>query len=618
MILNYKNPISLGVIFAVLLSISLLQFKTYDIKNNTNPFPISWDVYGYYLYLPATFIYDDLGLQNNEWISKTREKYKPSSTFYQAAQGEGNKKIIVYNIGYSIIYAPGFFIANALAPSLGYEKDGFSKPYQISLLITALMFTIIGLLLFRKISLNYFSDKVTAIIILITIVGTNYFFQSTFDGVMPHNLLFTLNCFIIWFTIKWHKDRTLKNISILAFFIGFATICRPTELLWVLVPLFWNVTNKELFLEKISFLFKNYIQLLSSFLIVLGLVFIQLFYNKYAAGNFLVVNLHSEGFSFLSPYTLDFLFSYKKGWLVYTPIMMLGIIGFYYLYKIENKLFLSLFLFLFFHIYVASSWECWWYATSFSQRPMVESYAMMLFPIGYFIVGIQNQKKWIYRSAIVIIILLIIFNLFQTWQFKKGIIDGERMTKSYYWKVFGSAENNDENKKYLSVDRYQAVFSEYDFYRNNYFKKELLFNDFENEQDNFVDTLAISGKSYLLSEQNPYSPGFEQKYIDLTNKNFMWIRASVWVYLTVPYSESNSCIVISTETKGKSYKYLSSNYDNFNVKPNVWTEIHLDYLTPDIRHNDDKVKIYFWNMGKSPVLIDNFKVDSFEPKENIE
>lgn len=618
MLSKIKNHISLAITFVIILSIVLLQFKSFDVKNNPNPYPIAWDVYGYYLYLPATFIYNDLGLQNDKWINETREKYKPSSTFYQAAEGIDNKKIIVYNIGYAFIYAPGFFIANALAPSLGFEKDGFSKPYQISLIFTALLFTIIGLLVFRKISLNFFSDKITAIIMTTIVCGTNYFFQSTFDGVMPHNLLFTINCFIIWYTIKWHNNRTLKNMLILAFFIGFATICRPTELLWILVPLFWNVTNKEMFFEKISFLFKNYIQLFSSFLIVLGLLFIQLFYNKYAAGNFLVVNLHSEGFSFLSPYTFDFLFSYKKGWLVYTPIMIFGIIGFYYLKTLNNKILLPLLLFFCFNIYVASSWECWWYAASFSQRPMVESYAMMLFPMGYFMIGIQKQKKWLYYSSFFIILLLVIFNLFQTWQFKRGIIDGERMTKEYYWKVFGKTKITEDVRNYLSVDRYQTVFSEFDYYRNNYFKKELLFSDFDKEEINIIDTTAISGKSYLLTGNNPYSPGFEHKYVELTNKNHLWIRASVWVYLTASYTESNSCIVISTETKGKSYKYASSNYEDFNIKPNVWTEIHLDYLTPDIRHTNDKLKIYFWNMGESPVLIDNFRVDAFEPKINLE
>lgn len=109
---NFKNPISLflGVLLVIL--IAGLQNKAYDIKNKENPLPIGWDVYGYYLYLPATFIYNDLGLENNDWIDKTREKYKPSTTFYQATQGEGNKKVIMYSIGYSFIYAPGFFIAN--------------------------------------------------------------------------------------------------------------------------------------------------------------------------------------------------------------------------------------------------------------------------------------------------------------------------------------------------------------------------------------------------------------------------------------------------------------------------------------------------------------------------
>lgn len=616
---KFKNPISLFIGILLVMLIAGLQNKAYDIKNNENPFPIGWDIYGYYLYLPATFIYNDLGLENNDWITKTREKYKPSTSFYQVTQGEENKKIIVYNIGYSFIYAPGFLIANALAPSLGHEKDGFSKPYQISLILTAFIFSLIGIFMFRKISLRFFSDKITALLMIFILVGSNYFFQSIYDGIMPHNLLFTINCFIIWYTIKWNENPTLKNILLLSFFIGFATICRPTELLWLLLPLLWKVTTIKELLEKVKKLIANYIHLILALIVVIGIIFIQLFYYKYTSGNYFVVNLHSEGFSFLHPYIFEFLFSYKKGWLLYTPIMIFGLVGFYFTFRLNKPIVLALFSYLVIYIYVASSWECWWYAASFGQRPMVETYAMMLFPMGYFLVGIQPHKKSIQFLVYIILIALLLLNLFQTWQFRNYIIDAERMTKEYYWSIFGKTKIDEKEKEKLSIDRYQENFLDYGNYQTNYYKKEVFFLDFEKEFDNIIDTISVSGKnSLLLTSNNPFSKSFEENYFDITSKNYIWIRASVWVYLKTPYLESNSCIVISTEAKGKSYKYVTSNYDNFDVKLNSWNLIHLDYLTPFIRHNDDKIKAYFWNVGSVPVLIDDFKIEVFEPKKYVE
>lgn len=616
-----KAPLSLYISFFLILTILIFQYNTFKIRSSENPCPIAWDVYGYYLYLPATFIYNDLGLENKEWINKTREKYNPSSTFYQVADGKENKKVIIYNIGYAIINAPGFFIANSLASPLGYEKDGFSKPYQLALLFTAFLFSVFGIFLLREISLSFFSDKMSSILLFIIVLGTNYFYQAVYDGVMPHNILFTLNCCILLFTIKWHQNQSIKNISLLAFFIGLATICRPTELIWIIIPLFWNTNGKHLFIEKIKFLFKNYLQVFLFLGILILFLCIQLFYLKFASGSFLKLNLHNEGFSFFDPYTYKFLFSYKKGWLLYTPIMIFGIVGFYYLRKQNKNIWMGLFIFFILNLYVVSSWECWWYAASFSQRPMVEIYPMMIFPLGACI----NQILKSHPSLIkyfwgFIFCLLIGLNQFQIWQYKNGILTSETMTQKYYWKIFGKREASEKDKDYLGVNRFQETFNNYTNYKTHYYKKELNYTDYENDNNPLIiDTLAFEGKkSFSLSPSQPYSPAFEENYYDLTNKSHLWIKASVWVYLTAPYTQSNSGIVISTESKGKPYKYLTSNYEKFNIQPFHWTKIYLDFLTPIIRHNYDKVKIYFWNMGSKTVFIDNFKIEAFEPKFDFE
>lgn len=616
--MNIKNKYSLSILILILAILLVGHFRHFNVKTAVNPYPIAWDVYGYYLYLPATFIYNDLGLENETWIKATREKYNPSSTFYQVANIDGNKKAIIYNVGYAIINAPGFFIAHALAPAFGFERDGFSKPYQLALLYTALLITIVGLVLFRKLLLLFFSDSISSILLLLIFLGTNYLFQAIYDGVMPHNILFTINCFILWYTIKWYNQPVIKNTLLLAFSIGIASICRPTELIWLLVPLLYGVNSLASFVENVKLFFRNYKQLIVFALVLILIILIQFIYTKYSTGSFFELNLHSERFSFFDPYTVQFLFSYKKGWLLYTPIMIFAIIGFYFLKKQNEKMWLPLLAFFAINLYVVSSWECWWYAASFSQRPMVETYAMMAFPLGAFITFISRRKIWIQISVGVLFLSITILNLFQIWQYKRGILTGETMTKNYYWKIFGKTSFDVNDRQYLSVDHYQDNFADYDNFRDKYYKKDAFYLDFEKDgMQGTIDTIAQSGKKcFMLNSEVLYSPAFEESYRDITNKNYIWLRASVWVYLTAPYNESNSAIVISTETKEKSYKYLTSNYSNFSIKPFVWTEIYLDYITPDIRHSDDKVKVYFWNMGSKPIFIDNFKIEIFEPKRN--
>jgi hypothetical protein len=613
-----KNKLSALVAALIILSMIICKYRSFEERNEDNPYPIAWDVYGYYLYLPATFIYNDPGLENREWIEQTRSKYNPSPTIYQITKGKDNRQVIVYNIGYSFVYAPGFFIAHQLAGLLDYDADGFSKPYQCSLEITAFLMTLLGLFLFRKIALRFFSDKITALLQVVILVGTNYYFQVTYDGVMPHNILFTLNCLIIWFTIQWHETKKTKHIILLAVFLGLATLCRPTELLWIFLPLCWGICNKETFVEKCQLIKKHFFQIALFSILLLSIIFIQFLYYKYATGYYRVLNLHAERFSFFDPYTYSFLFSYKKGWLVYTPIMGAGIIGFYFLFKQNKKIWLGLFLFFILNIYVTSSWECWWYAASFSQRPMVESYAMMLFPIGHFLNWLsENKKKWLRIPLFACLFLLVILNVFQTWQFLNYIIDGERMTKEYYWAVFGKTTLQKNERQYLSVNRDQEVFTEHEHYSDNYFKKEAFLLNFENPTDtkNSIDTTAAEGKkSYVLKDDVPYTKAFEIPVVEITSKSYAWIRATSWIYLTAPLSESNSCIVISIENGDRPIKYLTSSYKD--IQPFKWTEVHLDFITPIVRRDDDVLKAYIWNMGSKPLLVDDFKVEIFEPKKD--
>jgi hypothetical protein len=48
------------------------------------------------------------------------------------------------------------------------------------------------------------------------------------------------------------------------------------------------------------------------------------------------------------------------------------------------------------------------------------------------------------------------------------------------------------------------------------------------------------------------------------------------------------------------------------MKPGKWNPMQLDYLTPEVRSVDDKMKAYFWLEGEDPVFIDNLKFEIFD------
>ncbi len=100
-----------------------------------------------------------------------------------------------------------------------------------------------------------------------------------------------------------------------------------------------------------------------------------------------------EGFFFSRPALLKGLFSWRKGWLLYTPMMALALTGFVFLKKRIPQAFWPLLIFTFANIWIITSWWSWWYGGSLGMRPMIDSYALLALPLAAFISGLLEKKK---------------------------------------------------------------------------------------------------------------------------------------------------------------------------------------------------------------------------------
>jgi len=113
-----------------------------------------------------------------------------------------------------------------------------------------LLITIAGIWFLRKILLTYFSEGVTALTMVMIVLGTNYFELTAYDGALVHNALFTIYTLIIWFTIRWHEKPAWRTSVLLGLLIGLAVIIRPTEIIAILIPLLWGVWDMESLRKK--------------------------------------------------------------------------------------------------------------------------------------------------------------------------------------------------------------------------------------------------------------------------------------------------------------------------------------------------------------------------------
>lgn len=579
---------------------------------------LSYDVLGYYLYLPFTFIYGDLGMENFDVFQTLNDTYHNTPFFYQGHRAETGLMVMKYTMGQSILYAPFFFIGHVIASLTDYPADGFSAPYSWSIFVGGIFYTLTGILLFSRILIRFFHVRIAALVLLIVCFGTNFIVHNIMysQNAMTHNYLFMMYTLVLWLTIKWHEKQSWKTTIALGIVCGLTILIRPTEIVNLFIPLLWNIWKKESFKAKIQLIKENKIKVLTILILAICIPSLQLIYFKIFTGVYFYSdysNHAGEGLDLFAPYTLEVLFSFRKGWLLYTPIMIFALIGFRSLYLRNRKIFWPLFIYFVFNLWFVSSWTCWWYAGSFSQRAMIPSYIVLGICLGYFLVWLFEQKKRLILALSVVIVSLFALNIFQTVQFHKGILAPDRITAAFYFKIFGSLERHPEDEKLLSVNTGDLRIAHH--IDTSEFKLTKVFReDFEQLNTHYSSFSYKGKKAERLSNKHDFSIGLSKPFGEITEKDYAWVRISAWVYTEADSREQDFLLAAFADHKGKAYVWEAKEAQEFKVPKGKWTKITFNYMTPPIRRKFNEIKSYIWLKNDKPLLVDDYKFEIFEPK----
>lgn len=393
---------------------------------------IQWDIKNYYAYLPAVFIYGDHSLEfTREDPEFFGDKFWPIPT-------PSGGLVIVTSMGLAILYFPFFLMGHLAAWLTGVEMNGFSPPYAFFLVLSSLFYVIIGLNVLRKVLLRYFSDGITAMTLLAMFFATNLLFYTAFEGPMSHAYNFALFALFMWLTIHWHEKPGVKNSLMLGLLAGLIVLIRPTNIVLLVFFVLYDVKSFNDLKQRIVFLGRKYNLVLfmaaAAFLVWLP----QMLYWKSVSGHWLYYSYkEEEGFFFGNPQIIRGLFSYRKGWLLYTPIMVFAFSGIALLWKYRRAFFWPIFLFSVINIYVVLSWWSWWYGGGFGQRAFIESYALLAIPFATLLYAAGKWRKGVQRLLVTLTFLLMVHGIFQTAQYHYGAIHWDSMNKTTYWASLG-------------------------------------------------------------------------------------------------------------------------------------------------------------------------------------
>ena len=390
---------------------------------------IDQDVTYYYGYLPATFIYQDLSF-------RFPDKAGFTGHVWSLGLPDGGR-IQKMTMGVALLYLPFFLAAHLYTWITGGVLNGYSPAYHAALVWAGVFYLMMGLLILRKLLNRYFPEGVTSLVIITLALATNLFNYSSWDGAMSHVYSFFLFACALWLFHSWMDKPGYGNSFLLGLTSGLILLIRPSNLVFILfLGLLWlfrseNGTSKGQFLLRLKF--KWLFLIAGAFLIWLP----QLWYWKINTGHWLIYSYLGEPFYFDRPNIINGLFSFRKGWLIYTPVMVFSLIGVAFMEgRLRRWIFPVAVAFLL-NIYIIFSWWCWWYGGSFSARALVEFYVVLAFPLGAFYRWIFRKQFMLKMITLVLLGFFIWLNLYQSRQYRTSLLHWDSMSKKAYLGIWG-------------------------------------------------------------------------------------------------------------------------------------------------------------------------------------
>ncbi len=574
---------------AILVTLSVVLFTVFTQKHWENEGAvIGGDAKVYYTYLPAIFVHNDIELNNLDPYIKGENQL----IWYN--ETADSSRYIKGTYGMSLMYSPFFFMGHVLAAIQGEPMDGFSYPYRLCLSFCGAFYLLIALIFLGKLLLRYFEDHVVSVTLLVISLGTNAFFYFSEHMMYTHGPSFMLLSMLLYFSIRWFDSHKWKWTIAVGICGALLTLIRPIDFVFILfIPLLGIASAKEM-KYRLQEIWKK-----RSHFLVIALIFIVVFtpqfmYNFHISGSIFFYSYQGESFFFGSPQIWKTLFSYRNGWLVYSPLMIFSIIGLIILFKQKKRLVLYVTVVFAVYLFLLASWWCWWYA-GFGNRAFINLYPILAIPLAALIQSVFSKGIIVSTVFKSVLLIGIVLSLFQTYQFHRGAIHWGDMSKNAYWDSFLRATPSQLFGTYLQptvIDRQKLGEDCYfapKVKTTNYIKYS--FNNSNNSDSTLTDYL-LESKGII---QVPDGVEFVGNIRLFPSEEANEIYVTAWVSETC----DSTFLVLRYEDQ-TSYQASSEVVARKNGK----IQLHCYMKIPD-QARGKMINFYFWNQNRKEFFCDN-------------
>lgn len=588
----------IGIIALALIA----KFRWYGSDGENWKYTIHGDGSGQYYYLPAALIYHNLERPVSE---------PPPGNFFSRAN---ERWVNRFYCGTAVSIAPFFGLAAVVSSITGEPLDGYSLYFQCGVSVAALFYFLAGLF-FLSMLLKQFgiTDKWITITLLLISFGTNILYYVVYEPSMAHVYAFAYITIFLYFAKKICTGK-FSTLDVIACFAAFAMVVlvRSVNVLMLLALPFIAGSMNEL-RSAITALIRRKKALVVGMMVFACLISIQfLLYYLQTGKAFLNSYSDAEGFDFSSPRIAGFLFSYRKGLFVYTPLLLLSLAGLIILFRKDRFRLLSVLIFLSVIVYLLASLRNWYGGDSFGMRHMIDYYALFAILLA---LALQNLKAIARYMLITLSVLCVFLNLVQSYQYATYILHPATMNKEKYWYAFlktgkeyvGTIAGTDDTPGELKEKPVLKYFTSFE-------KSEAAFRHGNIQQS---DHVAAGRSVAAFDADTEFGAEVTMQRDVIRSDERYFIRARLKRYEQEKHAANKALLVLCVDSANGKNHLLE--YYRINELPreefNVWHEVNFNFPLPPIQLDDPIVRFYIWNPEKRAFYIDELGIEIYRVKE---
>ena len=341
----------------------------------------------------------------------------------------GERHVIQYTCGASLMQAPFFLAAHAIALLRGTaDETGLGIEYQLGVIVAAISWALIGLwMLARILARDGLPDGIGAFAVLLLAGGSGLLYYAVITPAVSHVYGFA--------AVGWSlheaqrlwlgRPRALQGLAI-AFCI--MLLVRPTlGLVLFMLPAVALLSPGS---WKHALEMKT---LMAAAALGAMVLFIQPLLWKLQCGAWLVDGYAGEGFYWWKPWLWSVLFGARKGLFYYWPALLLTLPALTWALWRRTRHAVPVVLGLFATAWVTSAWWNWYYGHGYGMRPLLDVLPVCALLIAAWLNALTSWP----RSALMALAMpLILLQLFQAWQFQAGIIHPFNMDREKHALIF--------------------------------------------------------------------------------------------------------------------------------------------------------------------------------------